>query len=391
LAWLLLPGHALSEAAPSVVGADSWPAISLQPTVASGLVDPVYVTHANDGTGRLFVLEQAGRIRIVVKQVLISEPFLDITDRVLSGGERGLLGLAFHPNFRENGRLIVNYTRTPDGATVVSEFRVRHAGERPSLSERILIVIAQPYSNHNGGMIAFGPDGLLYIGMGDGGSAGDPQNRAQNPHELLGKMLRIDVDKNEPYAIPGDNPFRSGGGRPEVYAKGLRNPWRFSFDRETGDLWAADVGQYKWEEIDLVTLNGNYGWRRMEGRHCFIPESGCEGPDLNLPLLEYAHQGGRCSITGGYVYRGQVQSSLKGLYLFGDYCSGELFGARLEGGEHPRAVEGPERLLRTGLRISSFGEDEAGELYVVDHGGGLYHVTETSQTGGEHHNFPANQ
>jgi glucose/arabinose dehydrogenase len=221
-------------------------------------------------------------------------------------------------------------------------------------------------------MVAFGPDGFLYIGRGDGGSRGDPQNRAQNRAELLGKILRIDVDGAPPYAIPSDNPFARGGGRPEVFAYGIRNPWRFSFDRATGALWLADVGQHKWEEIDLVTRGGNYGWPLMEGRHCFRPEKDCQVEGLIMPVFEYGHEQGRCSVTGGYVYRGRNVSSLQGSYLFGDYCSGEVFalpiGNGIAGGREPS-------LLRTSrMKISSFGEDEAGEVYVVDHKGGLYRL-----------------
>lgn len=362
---------------PARADSDGWPHVSVEPVVTAGLVQPLYVTHAGDGSGRLFVVEQGGRVRVIVGNALQPAPFLDLTDRVRSGGERGLLGMAFHPNFLHNGRFFVSYTRHPDGATVVSEFRATGPDAVPSSSERIVLTVPQPHANHNGGMIAFGPDGYLYIGRGDGGGAGDPDDRGQSPGDLLGKILRIDIDHGEPYGVPGDNPYRSGGGRPEVYAIGLRNPWRFSFDRHTGDLWVADVGQYEWEEVDLIVRGGNYGWRRMEGRHCFQPRTGCERPDLRLPLLEYGHQGGRCSITGGYVYRGTRQRSLQGVYLFGDYCSGELFAARLKGGERPEVAAPAEPVLRTGLRISSFGEDEAGEVYVVDHGGGLHRITTT--------------
>ncbi|MEP6934719.1 MAG: PQQ-dependent sugar dehydrogenase, partial [Nitrospirota bacterium] len=300
------------------------------------------------------------------------KPFLDITNRVLSGGERGLLGLAFHPNHRKNGRFFVNYTRRDDGATVLAEYRRQNLNLQASIEERTLMVVPQPYANHNGGMVAFGPDGLLYIGLGDGGSGGDPQNRAQNPSELLGKILRIDVDGAPPYAIPSDNPFANGGGRPEIFASGVRNPWRFSFDRETGSLWLADVGQNKWEEIDLVRLGGNYGWRIMEGRHCFLPEKDCPVEGLIIPGSEYGHDQGRCSVTGGYVYRGRNLPALQGSYLYADYCSGELFAVPVWNG----VVAGrePRVLRKSGMRISSFGEDEAGEMYVVDHRGGLYRL-----------------
>ncbi|MFQ5829343.1 MAG: PQQ-dependent sugar dehydrogenase [Candidatus Methylomirabilia bacterium] len=342
------------------------PAIQLELVVGRGLSNPVYVTHAGDGSGRLFVLEQPGRIRIMAAGALLRKPLLDITDRVQAGGERGLLGLAFHPKFRENGRYFVNYTRRPDGATVVSEFRVSADPNVSKRTERILLTIAQPYSNHNGGMIEFGPDGYLYIGTGDGGLAGDPGNRAQNRNDLLGKILRIDVDRGNPYAATADNPFvAAGGGRPEIYAWGLRNPWRFSFDRATKELYVADVGQNRWEEINIVRRGGNYGWRIMEGAHCFLPRTGCDTTSLVLPVAEYSRRLGRCSITGGYVYRGRQIPALVGTYIYGDFCSGEIFGLR----DRTQTI-----LLSTDLPISSFGEDQAGEVYVVDHGGTIHRI-----------------
>jgi len=349
-----------------VVGAADPPSIRLELVVGRGLSNPVYVTHARDGSGRLFVLEQQGRIRIVAAGRLVGAPYLDITDRVLAGGERGLLGLAFHPKFRENGRYFVNYTRSPDGATVVSEFRVSADPNISERAERVILTIGQPYANHNGGMIEFGPDSYLYIGMGDGGSAGDPGNRAQDRNDLLGKMLRIDVDRGTPYASPSDNPFAvSGGGRHEIYAWGLRNPWRFSFDRATGQLYVADVGQNAWEEINIVQRGGNYGWRIMEGAHCFRPRTGCQTDGLELPVAEYAQELGRCSIIGGYVYRGRQVPALLGSYLYGDFCSGEIFGLR----DKVQTL-----LLATDLAISSFGEDEAGEVYVVGHRGSIHKI-----------------
>jgi glucose/arabinose dehydrogenase len=348
------------------------PKVDLVPVVVQGLQSPLYLTHAGDGSGQLFVVEQPGTIRVIVQGILQEKPFLDITNRVLLGEERGLLGLAFHPNHRKNGRFFVNYTRLDDGATVLAEYSRQGLSLQASIEERTLMVVPQPHANHNGGMVAFGPDGFLYIGRGDGGSRGDPQNRAQNHAELLGKILRIDVDGAPPYAIPSDNPFARGGGRPEVFAYGIRNPWRFSFDRATGALWLADVGQHKWEEIDLVTRGGNYSWPLMEGRHCFRPEKDCQVEGLIMPVFEYGHEQGRCSVTGGYVYRGRNIPALQGRYLFGDYCSGEVFalpiGNGIAGGREPS-------LLRTSrMKISSFGEDEAGEVYVVDHKGGLYRL-----------------
>lgn len=346
--------------------------VRLTPVVTQDLESPLFLTHAGDGSPWLFVLEQTGRVRIVERNLLSPRPFLDISDRVLSGGERGLLGLAFHPDFRRNGRLYVNYTRRSDGATVLAEYRRGSSPDQALHDERILIVVPQPYPNHNGGMVAFGPDGYLYVGLGDGGSAGDPGNRAQNPDELLGKILRIDVDRGDPYGVPPDNPYAQGGGRPEIYALGLRNPWRFSFDSVTGDLWVADVGQNKWEEIDLVTKGGNYGWRLMEGAHCFSPVIFCRTSGLELPLLEYAHERGRCSIIGGYVYRGRAVATLAGRYLYGDYCSGEIFS--LPSTRETGTSREPHVVLKTSLRISSFGEDATGELYVVDHSGGIYRI-----------------
>lgn len=344
--------------------------IVLTPVVTSGLESPVFLTHAGDGTGRFFVVEQSGRIRVLEYGSLFSIPFLDITERVLFGREQGFLGLAFHPDYRRNGRFFVNYNRKADGATVLAEYRRGSTPTLASRDERILMVVPQPYSNHNGGMVVFGPDGYLYIGRGDGGSGGDPGNRAQNPEELLGKILRIDVDHGDPYGIPSDNPFAKEGGRPEIYALGLRNPWRFSFDSKTGELWVADVGQNKWEEIDLVTKGGNYGWRVMEGAHCFHPALFCQTAGLKLPLLEYAHEKGRCSIIGGYVYRGRAISDLVAQYVYGDFCSGEIFSLqRTREDEAPRE---PQLILKTSLRISSFGENESSELYVLDHGGGIY-------------------
>jgi glucose/arabinose dehydrogenase len=331
-----------------------------------GLESPVYVTHAGDGSGRLFVVEQTGVILIIRAGRLLPRPFLDIRGRVIAGGEMGLLSVAFHPQYARNGRFFVNYTA--DGAslrTVIAEYRVSAADANVAEpAGRVLLEIAQPYRNHNGGLNLFGPDGMLYIGMGDGGSGGDPHNNGQRLDTLLGKLLRIDVDGAAPYRVPPDNPFvgRSGA-RGEIWAYGLRNPWRFSFDRTTGRLFLADVGQNQWEEIDLIQKGGNYGWRTMEGAHCFNPPDGCSRTGLILPIAEYGREGG-CSITGGYVYRGGRIRDLVGRYLFGDYCSGTLWALRDDGGRWVR-----ESLLDTGLRISSFGEDQAGELYVVDHRG----------------------
>ncbi len=368
LLYGLWSGSAGSMAAPSDEST-----VVLTPLVTEGLQKPLFLTHAGEGQDRLYVLEQPGRIRLIKDGVLVSIPFLDLADRVLmDDSERGILGLAFHPDYRRNGRFFVNYTRRPDGATVVAEYRRGGSPDTASRDERVLLVILQPESNHNGGMVVFGPDGYLYIGTGDGGAWGDPGNRAQNLNELLGKILRIDVDHGDPYAIPSDNPFAKEGGRPEIYAVGMRNPWRFSFDSKTAELWVADVGQKKWEEVDLVTRGGNYGWRVMEGAHCYNPAVACPTVGLELPVMEYGHESGRCSIIGGYVYRGRALPALQGAYVSGDFCSGEVFAFRTS--NEAGGGTGPRVLLKTGFRISSFGQDEAGELYVLDHGGGIFRL-----------------
>lgn len=354
-------------------------AIALAPVITRGLESPLFLTHPGDGSGRLFVLEQPGRIRVIKAGALLAGPFLDITDLVSFGGERGLLGLAFHPRYPENGRFFVNYSRASDGATIVAQYRVSSDPDKAGRDGRIILVVSQPYGNHNGGMVAFGPDGYLYIGMGDGGAAGDPGNRAQDRQALLGKLLRIDVDRGDPYAVPADNPLASGEGRAEIFATGLRNPWRYSFDRRTGRLWAADVGQNAWEEVDIVRRGGNYGWRIMEGAHCFLPPFGCDTSGLELPVAEYRNGGARCSITGGYVYRGQAHRDLNGVYLFGDYCSGEIFGFAADPAAEGTVISPPPVLLETDSRISSFGEDEHGELYVVDHTGGIYKIVQPTR------------
>jgi glucose/arabinose dehydrogenase len=340
--------------------------ITLQVIVKHGFSKPIFLTTSPDDTNRLFVVEQEGRIRIVQEDSVLSAPFLDISEKLSTGGERGLLGLAFHPRFSSNGRLFVNYTRAQDGATVIAEYHASSNPNRVTLDESVLLVIPQPYGNHNGGMIAFGPDQYLYIGMGDGGSGGDPENYAQNQNELLGKILRIDIDQQHPYGIPPDNPLVKGSGQPEIFAWGLRNPWRFSFDRETGDLWAGDVGQNAWEEIDVIKMGKNYGWRLLEGTHCFNPETHCrQNRKFVDPVTEYAHEQGRCSVTGGYVYRGKKIPDLAGTYVFGDFCSGEIWGYR----------NGERQILQsTDLQISSFGEDRDGELYVLGYGGKIFRI-----------------
>jgi glucose/arabinose dehydrogenase len=340
--------------------------------VATGLNRPTGLEHAGDSSGRLFVIEQVGLLRIIKDGSLLSEPFLDIQQRVgSSGNEQGLLGLTFHPRYVENGYFYVNYTDT-QGDTVIARFRV---SANPDLAdpatEQQLLKISQPYANHNGGVTAFGPDGYLYLGLGDGGSGGDPLGAGQNLDTLLGKILRLDVDTAEPYAIPADNPFSEGNGRPEIWAYGLRNPWRFSFDRLTGDLYIADVGQNSFEEINFQPASStggeNYGWNIMEGFSCFR-SSECDRTGLTLPILDYPTRvDGNCSVTGGYVYRGDLLEEWQGVYLYGDYCSGRVWGLlQGEEGEWQNAL-----LFETGQSISSFGQDEQGELYLVGHRGSI--------------------
>jgi len=336
-------------------------------TVASGLDHPVCVA-APAGDSRLFVVEQRGRIRIVAGGRALDPPFLDLSSRVSFGGERGLLSIAFHPRFTYNHYFYVNYTDR-HGDTRIERYTVGPDSNRadPS-SARLILTVAQPYANHNGGLVLFAPDGMLWIGMGDGGAAGDPHGNAQNSDALLGKMLRIDVDHGNPYAIPPDNPFaRDHGGRPEIWAVGLRNPWRFSFDRESGEVYIADVGQDLWEEVDVAPITAaglNYGWNRMEGLHPFKPASGAPAT-LTDPVLEYGHGDG-CSVTGGLVYRGSRIPELRGAYLFSDYCRGWIKSFRYENGQ---ARELREWKVGDLGPVVSFGTDAAGEVLVVGYNG----------------------
>jgi glucose/arabinose dehydrogenase len=330
------------------------------------------VADAGDQSGRLFILEQAGLIRIWQAGSLLPEPFLDLSGVVACCGERGLLGLAFHPEYVSNGFFYVNYTLELDGIlfTRVSRFQVSaDANFADPASERVLLEFLQPFENHNGGMLAFGPDGYLYIGVGDGGSGGDPLGSGQSLDTLLGKLLRIDVDNGEPYAIPSDNPFAAGGGLPEIWAYGLRNPWRFSFDPLTGDLYIGDVGQGEWEEIDFLPAGypggANFGWNIYEGVHHY---SGAPDPGTPLvfPVAEYGHDVGQ-SVSGGVVYRGTALPEWYGVYVYGDFSMGKVWGLlQLAGGNWQNSL-----LFETGTLISSFGQDENGEVYLVNYNGEL--------------------
>lgn len=336
--------------------------------VASGLEFPTYLTAPPGDTSRLFVTEKAGTVRIIRQSALLSQPFLDLRPEVSSGGERGLLSLAFHPDFAQNRRFFL-YLTNQAGDVEVREYRASASEpERADpASGRLVIRIPQPYSNHNGGQALFGPDGKLYLGLGDGGSGGDPHNHGQNRSTLLGAILRLDVDAAQPYTVPPDNPFSgTSGASGEVWAYGLRNPWRFSFDRATRDLYVADVGQNRWEEVNVLPFTAapgaNYGWRVMEGSQCFR-ETRCDRSGLVLPVLEYEHPDG-CSVTGGYVYRGRRMPWLQGTYFYSDYCGGWIRSFRFANGQATGRRDWTGQLGRLS-NVPSFGEDALGELYVL--------------------------
>jgi len=332
-------------------------------TVASGFDRPLFVTHAGDGSGRLFVVEQGGKIRIVRNGNILAEPFLDLSKRLdSSSGERGLLGLAFAPDFATSRRFYVAHTAATAAGAAGPAVRIARylaesalADRADPASESVVLEMADPASNHNGGMIAFGPDGRLWAGTGDGGSGGDPWDNARNPESLLGKMLRIDV-ATAPPAV-------------EVWALGLRNPWRFSFDRATAEIWIGDVGQNAWEEVDVADAKRpaplHFGWRTMEGFHCYDPRQGCDAKGLELPIYEYGHDAG-CSVTGGYVYRGEAIPALAGRYLFSDYCTGVVWSLVRDERGKPTV----NTVVNSDASVSSFGEDESGELYLCDLSGG---------------------
>jgi glucose/arabinose dehydrogenase len=370
----------LTLAPAGVTGA---PAITLT-KVVSGLSSPVQMVNAGDGSNRLFVVEQSGKVRVIKNGVLLATPFINIADLLSTGGERGLLGIAFHPSYKTNGRFFLYFTRRNDGAVAISEYH--RSSSNPDVATRVgakrIITIGHPYTNHNGGRMAFGRDGYLYIGTGDGGGAGDPGNRAQSLNSLLGKMLRINVNGSvgsRNYKIPASNPYVGRAGLNEIWGRGLRNPWGWSFDKVTGDMWIGDVGQDKYEEVDrsIVSTKStsggkgvDYGWRIMEGRHCYNPATGCITAHLKYPVVEYTHSEG-CAITGGYSYRGTAVLALYGRYVFGDYCSGKIWTIS----RTALAPASKVLLTSTGFNISSFGQDEHGELYVLDLGGTLYRMT----------------
>jgi glucose/arabinose dehydrogenase len=338
---------------------------------ASGFGALTYLTHAGDGSGRLYAVERAGLIHVIEADgTVLPQPFLDIRDRVSAGGERGLLGLAFHPAYTDNGRFFVNYIDERDN-TVVAEFaRSTDTGADPA-TERQLIYLDQPFGNHNGGMVDFGPDGMLYVSSGDGGGGGDPLNAGQDLDTLLGTVLRIDVDAADPYAIPADNPFvGQPGALAEIWAWGLRNPWRFSFDRQDGALFIADVGQNRWEEINVEPAGAgghNYGWNVMEGPECFRAAD-CDTSGLTMPVAWYSIAGDDCAVIGGYAYRGERFPALAGAYLLADHCSGTVRALDAQAAKAGEPVE-LHVLGAAPLRVTSFGEDEAGELYLLGLGG----------------------
>jgi glucose/arabinose dehydrogenase len=397
----------------SVVAVPSltWPTITLS-QLTSGLNSPVYITHAGDNSGRLFVVEQAGRIRVLISGTLQGTPFLDITGKVRSpasggGNEQGLLSAAFPPEFSSKKYFYVYYTNHAGNNQVSRFYLSSNPNQADPNSEELILLLNHPqFENHNGGQLAFGPDGYLYIGTGDGGSSGDPYGNAQNLGSPLGKILRIDVEMartstpagpnltflpilltdvgnstRRPYAIPSDNPFVGAAGvREEIWAFGLRNPWRFSFDRQTHDVYIGDVGQNRIEEVDFQPASShggeNYGWNILEGTLCYKPSSGCT-PPLNYvpPVSEYNHgtnDSNGCSISGGYVYRGAQFPGLNGIYFYGDFCSGIIWGLQQSGG-----VWQDQLLLYTAYNITSFGEDQSGDLFVADRSGGIYQVVET--------------
>ena len=346
--------------------------------VVSGLNRPLFLTHSGDGSGRIFIVEQTGFIRILENGSLLGTPFLDISSgfNLISSGERGLLGLAFHPDYSSNGRFFVHYFRSVSGQdqTVIQEHQISGNPNVGDQNGQVILTLDQPSTTHNGGWLGFGPsDGYLYISAGDSGTPSNPSGRGQELSTLLGKILRIDIDSGSPYGIPESNPFVGAkGARGEIWAYGLRNPWRASFDPLTGRLFAADVGQSTWEEVDIIEGGKNYGWNIMEGPACFKPPVGCDMTGLEPPIHSYGRSFGR-AVTGGYVFRGQQIPALVGDYIFGDYVTGRIWALT----EGPEAWS-PTELFNTSLSISSFGVDEDSELYVVHHGGSIWKFSSTA-------------
>ena len=351
------------------------PRLSLAPFVG-GLNNPLGLEQPDDASGRFFVVEQRGLVRIIQNGSVLASPFLDISGKVYFSGESGLLGVTFHPGYAQNGHFYVNYVRIVNSQrqSIIAEYKVlpTDPNQADLSSERILLTVNQPaFDNHKAGQLAFGSDGFLYFGLGDGGSSGDPFGNGQNTQVLLGKLMRIDVNSttgNLPYAIPPDNPFAIGGGQPEIWAYGLRNPWRFSFDPPSGRLFLADVGEASWEEVDLIDKGGDYGWNLMEGSHCYKPPSGCSSAGLIMPTSEYSHGEGQ-AIIGGFVYHGSAIPALQGIYIFGDFAAGKIWGLQENSGSWVRTL-----LASTGKNLSAFGRDQNGELYVVDYGGAVWKV-----------------
>lgn len=357
---------------------DTWISIRLQP-FATGITSPIGMDAPLDGTGRIFIQEQQGRVRIIKNGNVLPVPFLDLKSKIGSlnpaYSEKGLLGLAFHPDYKNNGRFFVYYsspasTNSMDHTSILAEYHVsKEDPNRADPTEKIIMAIAEPEANHNGGQLAFGPDGYLYIGLGDGGGANDEHGtngNGQNLQTLLGKILRINVNGKPPYEIPTDNPFVGKDFKPEIWAYGLRNPWRFSFDPVTGRLFCGDVGQNKYEEINIIEKGKNYGWRIMEAGHCFNPSSNCDITKLTLPIYEYSHQEG-ISVTGGYIYRGSSYASLHGYYIFADW-SGKLFALKQDsaGKWNPvKVLVNGKAIKDTGFKINSMGRDENGEIYLI--------------------------
>ena len=342
--------------------------------LVDGLSSPVQMIDVNDGTGRIFIVQQTGQVVVFRDGTVLPDPLLDISGQVSTGSEQGLLSIALHPDFAENQTFFIDYTDR-NGHTQIERWRI--SPDNPDIADpdsaETILMVEQPYPNHNGGLLLFGPDGYLYVGLGDGGSGGDPEGNGQSLGTLLGKVLRIDVDDTEedlPYAIPDDNPLIDrDDARSEIWAYGLRNPWRFSFDRETGDLYVADVGQNAVEEASMAPAGEgglNFGWSILEGPSCFREEN-CDQSGLVAPFFWYNQSDGGCSITGGYVYRGEALPELTGAYLAGDYCSGYVWAVNPDTGEMSAPIE-------SGLNISSFGEDANGELYIVDLNGAIYRI-----------------